>query len=279
MTTQIKPDLCQLLQTKFSTTTDVESLLSSLIMMSTFKKCPDYRYLINACGIRYVHFLGTLDDWILLRQTTEQFKLWTKADDDFSVYIDGVLPILQQFIRTYQGDVDQDFWDRIFDLEHHHDESKWVHTLDSDHWWVLFSSLFSQSDGMNINGWFLQLCYGNHRQATCPLAQLYLNTLFVPVRVEDEHSHTMKTTCLLGGFHGVDSHEAKHKPVLSFLVVDDRTTIAALGNWLDFEIKRCMISMWSVCKWRTNVLKKEWSTEEEMEMSKVCIFFCMSLNS
>ena len=123
MTTQIKTDLCQLLQTNFSTTTDVESLLSSIVMMSAFKKCTDYTYLINACGIRHVHFLGTLNDWILLHQKTEQLKHWTKPNDDFSIYIEGLLPILQQFIQTYQGHVDHSFWDTIFDLDHTNDQS------------------------------------------------------------------------------------------------------------------------------------------------------------
>ena len=124
MKTQIKSDLCQLLRTKFSTTTDVESLLSSLVMMSTFKKCSNVRSMRSACGIRHVHFLGTLDDWILLEKKTEELKSWTKPEDEFSLYIDGVLPILRQWIATYRGDVDLQFWDKIFDLEHKEDQSK-----------------------------------------------------------------------------------------------------------------------------------------------------------
>lgn len=124
MKTQIKFDLCQLLKPNFSTTTDVESLLSSLLLMSTFKKCADYRAMKTSCGIRYVHFLGTFDDWILLEKKIEQLKFWTKTDDEFSIYLDGILPIFRQFIETYRGEVDEKFWEKIFDVDHENDQSK-----------------------------------------------------------------------------------------------------------------------------------------------------------
>ena len=37
------------------------------------------------------------------------------SKEDFRGYLDGVLPILDQFIRTYEGNVDNDFWDTVFD--------------------------------------------------------------------------------------------------------------------------------------------------------------------
>lgn len=128
MTAHVKADLCDLLRNNFSTTTNVEFLLSSLVMMSTFKKCLDYTYSLNACGIRHVHFSGKLDDWILLREKADQLQRWTRKDDDFFVYIQGILPILDQFVQTYQGNVDNSFWDTIFDLQHTRDESRWVKT-------------------------------------------------------------------------------------------------------------------------------------------------------
>lgn len=124
MTNHIENDLCKLLTNNFSTTTKVESLLSSLIIMNTFKKSFDYTYSINSCGIRNVHFMGTLNDWILLYEKTNQLKLFTLKNDDFYLYINGILPILDQFIQTYQGNVDNQFWDTIFDLKHTKDESR-----------------------------------------------------------------------------------------------------------------------------------------------------------
>lgn len=124
MTNHIKNDICNLLKNNFSTTTKVESLLSSLIIMNTFKKSYNYTYSISSCGIRNIHFMGTLDDWILLRDKTYQLQLFTLKNDDFYMYINGILPILEQFIQTYQGNVNNQFWDTIFDLKHTKDESR-----------------------------------------------------------------------------------------------------------------------------------------------------------
>ena len=66
--------------------------------------------------------MGTLDDWILLHEKTNQLRLFTLKNDDFYVYINGILPILDQFIQTYKGNVNNQFWDTIFDLKHTKDE-------------------------------------------------------------------------------------------------------------------------------------------------------------
>jgi len=86
----------------------------------------------------------------------------------------------------------------------------------------------SQSDGMYINGWFLQLCYGNHTKQTCFMTYIELNSLIVPVKVENEHTNVSKTSYLVGGFHGVVSHNEKHKPVLSLVLMDDIESITKL---------------------------------------------------
>ncbi len=117
----VKNEVTELLTSSFSTTTKIESLLSCVTIMSTFKKYFDYDYYMTMCGIRNVHFMGTLDDWKLLRQKTEQLKNFTMSSgrqSSFSTYIDGLLPVLDQFIQTYQGNVDEHFWNTIMDIKH-----------------------------------------------------------------------------------------------------------------------------------------------------------------
>jgi hypothetical protein len=118
----IKNDVVDLLTSNFSTTGFVEGLLSSACIMHTFKKYFDYTQCVMGCGIRNVHFMGTVDDWKLLRKKAEELKMFTlppsaenHPQKNFSAYLDGVLPILDQFIRTYEGNVDNNFWDTIFD--------------------------------------------------------------------------------------------------------------------------------------------------------------------
>jgi hypothetical protein len=124
----VKNDIVEVLTSTYSTTGQVESLLSCACIMHTFKKYFDYVHCFPGCGIRNVHFLGTLADWQLLRSKAERLKGFTKPSEvssneiyrNFSSYIDGLLPILDQFILTYQGHVDNNFWDQIFDYTHVH---------------------------------------------------------------------------------------------------------------------------------------------------------------
>jgi len=60
------------------------------------------------------------------------------------------------------------------------------------------------------------------------MTYIELNSLIVPVQVENEHTNTSKTCYLIGGFHGVRSHDEKHKPVMSLVVMDDITSIMKL---------------------------------------------------
>jgi hypothetical protein len=117
----VKNEIAELLTPTFSTTTKIESLLSCVTIMSTFKRYFDYDFLMTMCGIRDVHFMGTLDDWKLLREKTEQLKSFaipSKYGNGFDTYIDGILSILDQFIQTYQGNVDHQFWNTIMDIKH-----------------------------------------------------------------------------------------------------------------------------------------------------------------
>jgi hypothetical protein len=66
--------------------------------------------------------MGTLDDWKILRQKTEQLKSFVlssnKYGGGFDTYIDGLLPILERFIQTYQGNIDHQFRNTVMDIKH-----------------------------------------------------------------------------------------------------------------------------------------------------------------
>ncbi len=115
----VKHNVTELLTSNFSTTTKIESFLSCVAIMDTFQKYFEYECYVTRCGIRNVHFMGTLDDWKVLRQKTEELKNFTvPSRNNFGDYIDGLLPIIDQFIQTYQGKVDSDFWNKVMDIEH-----------------------------------------------------------------------------------------------------------------------------------------------------------------
>ncbi len=115
----VKHNVTELLTSNFSTTTKIESFLSFVAIMDTFQKYFEYECYMTLCGIRNVHFMGTLDDWKVLRQKTEELKKFTVSGrDNFGSYIDGLSTIIDQFIQTYQGKVDHHFWNKVMDIEH-----------------------------------------------------------------------------------------------------------------------------------------------------------------
>lgn len=83
----------------------------------------------------------------------------------------------------------------------------------------------SRMPGTYINGWFLKLCYGLHMKNTCEIRQIKLNSINVPVQVDNEVTNESKTCYIVGGFHGVESCDGRHKPVMSLAIIDDTSTI------------------------------------------------------
>ncbi|CAF2861284.1 unnamed protein product [Rotaria sp. Silwood2] len=115
----VKHNVIDSLTANFSTTSLIESNLSCLVTMDTFKNYFEYRCFITRCGIRRIHFMGTLEDWKVLRQKAEKLKNFTKhGTDPFASYINGLLPIIDEFIKTYQNNVNHEFWKKVMDIEH-----------------------------------------------------------------------------------------------------------------------------------------------------------------
>ncbi|CAF1252400.1 unnamed protein product [Adineta steineri] len=207
----IKNNVIDMLTSNFSTTNKLESLLSCATIMDTFQKYFEYECYVTKCGIRNVHFMGTLDDWKLLRRKTQELKKFTTSDrNNFETYINAVLPVLDQFIETYQGNIDSEFWNKIMDIEH------------------VGGGRSGRMAGKYVSGWFLRLCYGLHTKSSCEIKQIKLNSLNVPILVNNEITNESKICYVMGGFHGVESSDGRHKPVMSLGIIEDTSTIKPL---------------------------------------------------
>ncbi|CAF3943558.1 unnamed protein product [Adineta steineri] len=76
-----------------------------------------------------------------------------------------------------------------------------------------------------VTGWFLQICYGLHTKTSCNIREITLHSVVAPVEFESEYTDEKKTCYVVGGFHGVESRDEWHKPVMSLAVIDDLSTI------------------------------------------------------
>ena len=89
---------------------------------------------------------------------------------------------------------------------------------------------FSIKSGTYVNGWFLRLCYETYGARTCHMDDLQLDSLVVPVKIKDENVNESKMCYFAGGFHGVDSYDGMHKPIMSLAVVEDSNSIEKLNG-------------------------------------------------
>lgn len=103
-------DVMEWMQPSFTTTTSRDKLVTKLIMMSTVKEYFDMRFCCD-CGISKVTLLGELSDWENLYAKAQ--KLNTFGIDVFNKWANLLLPVLHEFINSFKGQVNEDFWQRI----------------------------------------------------------------------------------------------------------------------------------------------------------------------
>ncbi|CAF1475423.1 unnamed protein product [Adineta ricciae] len=197
----VKGDVCNVLAADFTTTGKVESILSTACIMHAFKPYFDYRRVMCICGIRQVHFMGTLNDWQSLYTKAQQLRSF--SNDKFRLYIDGILPIFNEFIETYQGNVNKQFWIKVCDI-----------TRDTG------LRYGGGGSGKLITGWVLKL-FGLSTDRTIDPTYIKLPNIRVPVKLEDEKSGKVTQCYIVGGFHGIYSVENRHKPVMSLSVIQE----------------------------------------------------------
>ena len=115
----VNGNISDILRADFSTTGKVESILSYACVMDSFKAYFQYDRCIPLCGIRNVKLLGTLDDWVKLKQKALDLMTFMKQTK-FEDYIANILPILDEFVNTYNGNPNQDYWNKIMNIKSGH---------------------------------------------------------------------------------------------------------------------------------------------------------------
>jgi len=73
--------------------------------MDSLKSYFKYR-MKTECGIPRVKMIGSVDDWITLKNKVEELSKF-----DLEFWISKLLPILDKFIEAASGKVDKVFWD------------------------------------------------------------------------------------------------------------------------------------------------------------------------
>jgi hypothetical protein len=106
----------QALVADFSSTTAKDRAASEVVLMAAMKNYFSFG-MSTCCGIPEITLLGSEQDWIALRQRAE--ALGKLMLPDFQNYwMQALLPVLDQFVKSYQGDVHCGFWQSMVKLRH-----------------------------------------------------------------------------------------------------------------------------------------------------------------
>jgi len=92
----------------FSTTGPVERAASEVVLLDAMQSYFDYD-LFTGCGIPTITIEGTQEDWQALAERVLGFE-----DLGLRSWLEILSPILRQFVRASQGEVDRTFWRSLY---------------------------------------------------------------------------------------------------------------------------------------------------------------------
>jgi Domain of unknown function (DUF4419) len=96
---------------EFSTTGAVERAACEVILLDAVRSYFDYTF-YGLCGIPAIKLDGTTQDWRSLAERVEAFN-----DLELEPWLDLLAPVLTQFIRASQGEVDEQFWRSLYSFD------------------------------------------------------------------------------------------------------------------------------------------------------------------
>ncbi|KAF0688407.1 Aste57867_19963 [Aphanomyces stellatus] len=103
----VDPTLGQWILPSFTTTTDHDRIVGSVVMMAAMKEYFAYVFCLR-CGIPNVTLLGSVTDWEDIRSRVDKLKGF-----GLTAWADMLAPVLDQFVVAAKGAPDVGFWQRI----------------------------------------------------------------------------------------------------------------------------------------------------------------------
>jgi len=112
----VDPSLREWIMPEFTTTTENDVIISSVIMMSTVKKYFSYRIVLR-CGIPSVTLLGERNDWEKMLERIEKLR---EYGEETTQWYSLLKPVLTGFVDSFNhpgAKSTRDFWQKIADLK------------------------------------------------------------------------------------------------------------------------------------------------------------------
>lgn len=103
-----KPEILDLVQGDFTTTTPLISTVYQITLMDAMKTFFNYDG-SSGCGIPSITLLGTTEDWVKIYEDVDQFKQFGLEE-----WVDEVKPIIKEFVEASKGNENREFWQSIY---------------------------------------------------------------------------------------------------------------------------------------------------------------------
>ncbi len=108
----VDPQLRKWMMPTFTTTTNNDTVIASILMMGSMQKYFDYKCQID-CGLPFVTLLGEKADWKLVLEKLEKLKTFGEEPTQF---YELLKPIISRFVKSFDEPTSADtigFWQRI----------------------------------------------------------------------------------------------------------------------------------------------------------------------
>jgi hypothetical protein len=103
------PEVCDWILPGFSTTTENDTVVGSVVLMATMKKYFSYKFSL-CCGIPEVTLLGTVQDWEEIRRRVGKLNSYGGNCIKWA----GMLELItHEFVESSKGNVNLDFWSKV----------------------------------------------------------------------------------------------------------------------------------------------------------------------
>jgi len=96
----------------FSTTTDHDKIIGSMVLMASAAKFFSYKFQLM-CGLPKVTLLGEVQDWQNVQKRAESLLKYECKAGYMKAWLTMLRPILAEFVNSASGKPDIEFWEKI----------------------------------------------------------------------------------------------------------------------------------------------------------------------
>lgn len=97
-------EICDWVLPDFSTTTNDDVIVGSIVLMATMKEYFDYKMSL-LCGIPEISLLGTPEDWDLIHSRVKKLRSFAEHNKYFAEWADMLEKITENMAASSRGNV------------------------------------------------------------------------------------------------------------------------------------------------------------------------------